>query len=85
MTIREILTAHLPPEIAASAIFNLQAQGYGPKRLMHSADDECDDLSNALMSFIWGNTDEGFAYWEGIYIRYKPNDDSNLLNPTYQT
>lgn len=82
MTIRETLTAHLPPEIAASAIFNLQAQGYGPKRLMHSADDLCDDLGDALMSFIWGNTDEGFAYWEEIYIRYKPNNDSNHSIPT---
>ena len=79
MTIRETLTAHLPPEIAASAIFNLQAQGYGPKRLMHSADDQCDDLADALMSFIWGHTDEGFAYWEAVYLKYKPTDDDCLL------
>jgi hypothetical protein len=79
MTIRETLKAYLPEGIASAAIFNLQAQGYGPKRLMHSADDECDDLSDALMSFIWNSTDEGFEYWEGIYVKYKGTDDGCII------
>jgi hypothetical protein len=74
MTIRETLKAYLPEGIASAAIFNLQAQGYGPKRLMHSADDPCDDLGDALMSFIWNATDEGFDYWEAIYRKYKGCD-----------
>jgi hypothetical protein len=42
MTIRETLRAGLPADIASAAIFNLQSQGYGPKRLAHSADDPCE-------------------------------------------
>lgn len=79
MTIRETLRAGLPADIASAAIFNLQAQGYGPKRLAHSADDPCDDLGEALMSFIWGETDEGFNYWESVYRKYKPSDDGCIV------
>ena len=79
MPIRETLKAGLPSDIASAAIFNLQSQGYGPKRLAHSADDPCDDLGEALMSFIWNETDEGFNYWEKVYRRYKPKDDGCLI------
>lgn len=76
MTIRQTLYDKLPSDVAGAAVFNIQAQQDGPKRILRNADDECASVDDALMSFIWWHTDEGFDYWLTIYKRFKSLDEN---------
>jgi hypothetical protein len=85
MTIRQVLKDRLPLAIASSAIFAIQMQHRGPKRIPHDVDDVCtnDSLDEALHSFHWGSTDEGHHYWQGIHDKYVRNDERDSFDNTF--